>query len=94
MGNSTLKALLDKTTEICGPDKKGATIKMTKRKETFEKVKVPDEFKQDVCFDSFYATQLGNYGWGIELDRISPPKPGTEDWPLGAMIFKAAKSTE
>jgi hypothetical protein len=61
-----------------------------------ELLKAAGKYKDYVCFDSLYATQLARDGWGVALEAVSPPDPqwATDpSWPLGAMIFEALHST-
>jgi hypothetical protein len=60
-----------------------------------EVLKPAGKYKKGVCFDAFYATQLAGFGWDIPLEKVSPPDSrwaGDPSWPLGAMIFEAARS--
>ena len=88
-GNS-LQDVLERAKKICGRELIGLTLRQTSRMEAFKNA--PDGIKGDVCFDSFYTTQLAKDGWGLQLNSISSLKSDPPDWPLGAMIYKAAKS--
>ena len=52
-----------------------------------------EPYRDDVCFDALYTTQLASFVWGLSLGRIESldlRRSGEVSWPVGAMIVEAA----
>ena len=88
--DATLSDVRTKADDVCGsgPTKKAERDKLFKT--------IDPKFGGYVCFDAFYVIQVVNYGWGAPREHVRHPDSRWGDepsWPLGAMIFEAAKST-